>query len=97
VPGWRQSDGSHWRINHLVNVRVPFLSPGMELMIAGVSYILNASRGRHPELTVGPVDGYLADPEKVRLRRHRRNQHKGGAGPNWDGVGQGGPSQAYAV
>jgi hypothetical protein len=28
-----------------------------ELLIAGVSYQLNGHRGRHKELTVGPVDG----------------------------------------
>lgn len=50
---WRQSDGSLWRLN-----RIPFLSFDMELLIAGVNYQLNAHRGRHTELTVGPVDGY---------------------------------------
>jgi prophage tail gpP-like protein len=80
VPGWRHSDGSLWRINPLVTVRAPFLSLDMELLIASVSYMLNAYRSRHTERTVGSVDGYQPDPGQVRLRRHRKNQHKGGAG-----------------
>jgi prophage tail gpP-like protein len=55
VPDWRQSDGSLWRLNQLVAVRIPFLSLDMELLIAGVSYQLNAHHGRHTELTVGPT------------------------------------------
>lgn len=97
VPGWRQSDGSLWQINHLVNVCVPFLSLDMELLIAGTSYMLNAFRGRHTELTVDPVDGYQPDPGQVKLRRHQKNQHKGGAGPNWDGVQQAGSAGSFTV
>ena len=97
VPGWRQSDGSLWRINQLVNVRVPFLSLDIELLIAGTSYMLNAFRGRHTELTVGPVDGYQPDPGQVKQRRHRKNQHRGGAGPNWDGVKKAGSDASYTI
>jgi prophage tail gpP-like protein len=74
--------GSLWRINQLVNVSVPFLSLNMEPLIVGVSCMLNAFRGRHTELTVGPVDSYQPDPGRVKQRRHWTNQHKGGAGPN---------------
>ena len=98
VPGWRQSDGSLWRLNQLVAVRIPFLSLDMELLIAGVSYQLTAQRGRHTELTVGPADGYQPDPGQVRKHRgHHGNRHKGGAGPNWDGVGNAGSEASYTV
>lgn len=79
VPGWRQSDGSLWQLNQSVAVRIPFLSLGMELLIAGVSYQLTPHRRRHTELTVGPVDGYsrpkageaAAAPQEPAQRRRR--------------------------
>jgi prophage tail gpP-like protein len=96
VSGWRQSDGSLWRINHLVPVRIPFLSLEMELLIAGVTYGLDGNRGRHTELTVGPVDGYQPDPGQVRQHR-QKNRHKGGGGVMWDGVGQAGADASFTV
>jgi prophage tail gpP-like protein len=91
--GW-----SLWRLNQLVAVRIPFLSLDMELLIAGVRYQLNAHRGRHTELTVGPIDGYQPDPGQVRKHRgHHSNRHKGGAGTNWDGVGKAGSEASYTV
>ena len=86
VPGWRQSDGSLWRINQLVAVRVPFLSLDMELLIAGVSYQLNAHRGRHTELTVGPVDGYQPDPGQVRKHRQPHGNRPQGRRPARTGM-----------
>jgi prophage tail gpP-like protein len=65
VSGWRQSDGSLWRINHLVPVRIPFLSLDMELLIAGVSHVLNSQReSLGPSLPANPrrsVLGVSAD------------------------------------
>ena len=77
-------------------VRIPFLSLDMELLIAGVTYGLDNNRGRHTELTVGPVDGYQPDPGEVRQHR-QKNQHKGCGGVMWDGVGQAGTDASFTV
>jgi prophage tail gpP-like protein len=69
----------------------------MELLIAGVSYQLNTHRGRHTELTVGPVDGYQPDPGQVRKHRQRRNHHNGGGAALWDGVGRAGSGAGYSL
>jgi hypothetical protein len=68
----------------------------MKLLTAGVSYQLNAHRGRHMVLTVGPVDSYQADPGQVRKRRgHHGNRRKGGVG--WDGVERAVSVSSYSV
>lgn len=69
VPGWRQSDGSLWQLNQLVAVRIPFLSPDLELLIAGGTQNLRSGRSEAtrpiparcastaatiPEASVGP-------------------------------------------
>lgn len=63
-----------------------------------VSYQLNVSRGRHTELTVGPVDGYQPDPgHGAQAPRPHGNRHKDGAGTNWASVGKAGSEASYTV
>jgi prophage tail gpP-like protein len=77
--GWRQSDGTLWQCNTLATVNSPMLQINAQLLIAGVSYILQRGRGRMTRLRLGPVDGYQPDPGQVKVRKPR-----GGAAPQMD-------------
>lgn len=76
VQGWRQEDGTLWRINRLVPVQVPFLQLDQDLLIAGVTFCLDP-QGRTTELELGPVQGFTPDPGQV-----KRRKPKGGSGGN---------------
>ena len=102
VPGWRQSDGSLWQINHLVAVRVPFLSLDMELLIAGVSYGLNAMRGRHTgtdprpgrRLPAGSRPSEAASQPRRQLQESPPGRRRGF---RWNGVAFAGLGGSYSL
>ena len=70
VRGWRQPDGSLWRINQRIPVNSPRLKLDRELLVAGVSFTLNRD-GRRTELTLGPVEAFAPDPGQVKLKHGR--------------------------
>ena len=80
VPGWRQPDGSLWRINQIVPVTSPMLALDRPLLVASVGYTLSSSEGRRTHMTLGPVEGYTPDPAQVRLHKSK------GGGDSWDDV-----------
>ncbi|EGJ50256.1 phage baseplate assembly protein [Desulfocurvibacter africanus] len=63
VQGWTQGDGSLWRPNLLVPVRLPYLRLDAELLIAGVQYTLS-ERGTLAELDLRRPDAYAPEPKK---------------------------------
>ncbi len=78
VTGWRQPDGSLWVVNKMVSVDCTPLQINADMLIAGVSYRYDPSRGKTCLLTVGPPEGFTPDPGEVRLRKHRgRKGHSG--------------------
>lgn len=84
VKGWRQSDGSLWKINTLTPTQSAWLQLDRPLLIARVSYVLNDKRGRCTDLVLGPVEGFTPDPGQVKVRK---NKVKGGGSIDWNGAG----------
>lgn len=70
VRGWRQSDGSLWRINQRVLVKDPWIGIEGERLITEVSYSLG-SDGARTELTVMPVSAFEHVKPKQQSHRHR--------------------------
>jgi prophage tail gpP-like protein len=83
VQGYRQPDGSLWRINQLVPVTAPSLGVDQDLLIARVEYGLSAAEGEVTRLRVAPAEAFTPDPGQVRIRKHKG---QGGA-PIWTGAG----------
>jgi prophage tail gpP-like protein len=78
VTGFRQPDGSLWRINQLVSVVSPYLGIDMELLTTNVQHTLTNAGGRQTVISVGPVEGWTPDPGQVKLRKHGKGKgHKG--------------------
>ena len=65
LQGWRQPDGSPWRVNQIVPVVSPMLGLDRELLTAAVTTSLKDGEGRRTRLTLGPVEGYTPDPVQV--------------------------------
>jgi prophage tail gpP-like protein len=63
VSGWREESGTLWQPNKLVQVRDGMIGFDTEMLIVGVSYILDAN-GQRTEIKVGPPDGYKTKAEK---------------------------------
>lgn len=61
VVGWREDDGALWAVNRMVPCRVPFLQLDRDLLIAGVTFQLDA-QGRRTELELGPPEGFTPEP-----------------------------------
>jgi prophage tail gpP-like protein len=85
VDGWRQSDGTLWDVNRLVRVTAPFLQLDQDLLIAEVTYKIDA-QGTRTEMRLGPVEGFTPDPGQVKLHVKKGKKVKGG-GASWDGAG----------
>jgi prophage tail gpP-like protein len=84
VQGWRQSDGTLWRVNTLCSVQAQYLLLDRELLIASVTYTLDDRGGRITKMVLGPVEGYTPDPAQVKVRK---NKHKEGGAAIWNGAG----------
>lgn len=83
VSGWRQPDGSLWRVNQLVRVNDPVIGLDQVLLVVEVAYSLS-SAGMLCELLVAPQAGYVK-----RLQRSRQTGSgagKGGAPVSWADV-----------
>lgn len=79
VQGWRQSDGSLWKVNTYVSVRDKLLGIENGLLITSVSFSLLAS-GMTSTLSVVPSDGYRRE---VKLPQ---TTVKTGEAKKWQGV-----------
>ncbi|MFH5926448.1 phage baseplate assembly protein [Roseomonas xinghualingensis] len=75
--GWLQSDGLPWLSNTLVQVNAPTLLMQGEMLIAGVSYILDEQSGRTTELTVGPPGAWTPKPPPVGEKAKAKKQEGG--------------------
>lgn len=80
VQGWRQDDGSLWIPNLLVRVRDKLIGFDTEMVIAEVSWILDA-QGQRAEIKVGPRDGYRTKAGKLKASRSQK-----GGGSEWSDV-----------
>jgi prophage tail gpP-like protein len=87
VQGYRQPDGSLWKVNQIVPVQDDWLDINDDLLIVRVKFGVDERLGQVTELDVGPVAGYTPDPGEVRLRK---SKGKGGHGIDWSGAGGGG-------
>ena len=83
VQGYRQPDGSLWRINQLVPVTSPALGLDQDLLVGRVEFGLAAHEGQVTKLRVAPIQAYTPNPGQVRI--HKR--HGGGGAPVWGGAG----------
>lgn len=84
VQGWHQDDGRLWAINELIPLKSTYLAVDMTLLIASVTFRLDAN-GRRTELLLGPVAGYTPDPGEVKLKKTKAG--KGGTSDSWAGAG----------
>lgn len=69
VQGFRQPDGTLWRLNQLVPVTSAFLKLKRTLLVACVEYRRDA-QGSRTRLTVAPQEAYTPDPGEVRLPKN---------------------------
>jgi prophage tail gpP-like protein len=83
VKGWRQPNGTLWKINQIVSCNIPFLAVQQDLLILSIAYKQSLNGGKTTVLEVGPVAG--ATPNPNLLKRSKRGK-KGGGGAIWDGV-----------
>ena len=60
VQGWRQSDGSLWKVNALVNVSDALLANAGKLLVTSLSFSLS-SQGALTAIRVVPIAGYRRD------------------------------------
>ena len=58
VSGWREENYTLWQPNKLVRVRDALIGFDVDMLIVGVSWVMDAS-GQRTELKVGPCNGYL--------------------------------------
>lgn len=87
VQGFRQADGTLWRINQMVSCNIPWLECNADLLVAKVKFVLDERASGHgTELDLGPVEGYTPDPGEVRLHKGKHGHGQGG-GINWSGAG----------
>lgn len=79
VQGFRQPDGSFWKVNQLVPVTSPFLEIDRTMLVSKTSFQQGA-RGRSTQLTVGPQEAFIPGTPK-------KKKHKGkGSSALWDGA-----------
>lgn len=84
--GFRQADGTLWRINQIVPCTIPWLECDADLLVAKVKFTLDGAGGHMTELDLGPVEGYTPDPGEVKLHKGKKGKH-GHGGVNWSGAG----------
>lgn len=73
--GWRQADGTLWRPNQIVRVKDGLIGFNTDMVIAEVSWIMD-HEGLRTEVRVGPSDGYVTKPAKLK-------KAKKGGGSSW--------------
>lgn len=67
VAGWREEDGTLWLPNKTVRVHDPLIGFDVDMLIAGVRWVLD-SNGQRTEIKVGPPDGYRTRTSKKELK-----------------------------
>jgi prophage tail gpP-like protein len=67
VVGFRQGDGSLWRINQIVGVDAQFLEVNQDLLIIGVKHVMDPSQGIYTVLTLAPIEGYTPMAGQVKI------------------------------
>lgn len=77
VAGWRQADGSLWRMNQIVRVKDGLIGFDQDLLVAEVEYRLS-DNGMTCSLKVGPKDGYLSNAAVKAAKQAGQ--------PEWGGV-----------
>jgi prophage tail gpP-like protein len=70
VQGWRQSDGTIWEINTLVNMVCPWVKEDQDMLISGVEYILDDHGGTICKMTVFAPEAYDVLPEIPQTDKH---------------------------
>ncbi len=84
VPGWRQPNGTLWRVNQIVPVDCQMLGVKQDLLISAVTWTLSP-QGHETEFTLNPVEAFEPDPNQTRIERVQ-GQNQSGSGINWTGV-----------
>ena len=79
VAGWRQADGSLWRMNQIVRVKDGIVGFDQDLLIVEVEYKLSEA-GMLCTLKVGPKDGYLSNAAKKAAKQAQAGRAL------WEGV-----------
>ena len=67
VPGWRDSDGKLWAVNHLVEVNIPALKVVDRKWLIGAVTYRKSHQGTQTDLMVMPRDGFLPAPTPMQL------------------------------
>lgn len=70
VQGWRQSDGTIWEINTLVNMVCPFVKEDQDMLISGVEYLLDDKSGTICRMTIFAPEAYDVLPEIPQPDKH---------------------------
>ena len=83
LAGFRQPDGSLWKVNQLVTVSSPLLGIDADLLVADVEFAQDSASGSVTALMLAPIEAYTPDPGSVKLRKHKGH---GGGAAGWDGV-----------
>jgi prophage tail gpP-like protein len=89
VPGWRQPDGTLWQINQVIAVQSAFLGLDQDLLVLQVSFRYSLGTGHTTQLTVGPTEGAIPQPDFLTVKvKHGRRKKGGRSAINWNGVAQ---------
>lgn len=84
LQGWRQPDGTLWRINQSLPVTSPSLGVDQDLLVGRVEYVLSPSEGEITRLRVAPIEAYTPDPGEVKIHK---SKGKRGDAAIWTGAG----------
>lgn len=70
VTDWRNTAGTLWKSNTIVHVRAPYLNADVDLLVVGVTYILDESQGMIAELSLVGREAFdlLAGIKATRLK-----------------------------
>jgi len=85
IPGWRQPDGTLWRVNQMVPVDHPMLGVNQDLLISAITWSLSA-KGHETEFTLNPVEAFEPDPNQTRAEKVLQGTNQSKSGVNWTGV-----------
>jgi prophage tail gpP-like protein len=66
VQGYRQPDGSLWQVNQMVPVTCPWLEIDQQLLVGGVTFLLDDKDGRRTDLLVAPPEAFSPAPPKAK-------------------------------
>ena len=84
VVGWRQADGSLWRINQTVKITDVIMSVNKSLLISEIIYTLDDG-GLIAELVVIPATAFATEPETIAKKEKKHGGKKTGGVDYWSG------------